>query len=372
MFPSRTENTPFGSWYLLSFSHVYQPSKFAAVEELDGFRRCLRALRRRAEHQRRQHTGTQDRFHRSSDITGAPDILEPGCPRFEFQVLCSNVPSIARRRTAAELRCSRITWSCSATNRCPFGGTASPGEQVAVTFDGSVERTSADGAGRWKVTLPSHAAGGPYTLTAAGDGSVWSATCWSARCAVASGTVEHGLHAFAGDHGQTGYRDGGRSGVAAVYGSESDRARPVGRRPYVVDDSQSGHRARFSAVAYYFGRDLRRKLGVPVGIIHTSWPGTQAEEWTTLAALKLIRNSHRSLLGGSGQRSSAGAIEIRSPSISISTNSRSCPSPDSRPRARRSLDRTVSTLRPDRMGIDGRKLDESRAPVRQRLRSTGR
>ncbi len=37
----------------------------------------------------------------------------------------------------------------------------------------------------------------------------------------------------------------------------------------------------FSAVAYFFGRELHRKLGVPVGLINSSWGGTMAEAWTS-------------------------------------------------------------------------------------------
>src|SRR5437868_3924362 len=41
----------------------------------------------------------------------------------------------------------------------------------------------------------------------------------------------------------------------------------------------------FSAVGYFFGRELHRQLNVPVGLIHTSWGGTPAESWTTAEAL---------------------------------------------------------------------------------------
>ncbi|HKQ40266.1 MAG TPA: sialate O-acetylesterase [Verrucomicrobiae bacterium] len=42
----------------------------------------------------------------------------------------------------------------------------------------------------------------------------------------------------------------------------------------------------FSAVAYYFARDLQKALNVPVGIIHTSWGGSPAEVWMSEDVLK--------------------------------------------------------------------------------------
>ncbi len=38
--------------------------------------------------------------------------------------------------------------------------------------------------------------------------------------------------------------------------------------------------ARFSAVGYFFGRDLQKALNVPVGLIQCAWGGTAAERWT--------------------------------------------------------------------------------------------
>ena len=43
--------------------------------------------------------------------------------------------------------------------------------------------------------------------------------------------------------------------------------------------------AKFSAVAYFFGRDLHRLNAVPMGLISTSWGGTPAEAWTSLSSL---------------------------------------------------------------------------------------
>lgn len=42
----------------------------------------------------------------------------------------------------------------------------------------------------------------------------------------------------------------------------------------------------FSATAYFFGRKIHRELGIPVGLINTSWGGTVAEAWTSAGSLK--------------------------------------------------------------------------------------
>ncbi len=42
----------------------------------------------------------------------------------------------------------------------------------------------------------------------------------------------------------------------------------------------------FSGVGYFFGRDLHRELGVPIGLINTSWGGTTAEAWTSIESIE--------------------------------------------------------------------------------------
>ena len=46
--------------------------------------------------------------------------------------------------------------------------------------------------------------------------------------------------------------------------------------------------AEFSAVAYFFAREINKKTGIPIGLIHTSWGGTIAEAWTSAATLKTM------------------------------------------------------------------------------------
>src|SRR5438034_1071271 len=53
-----------------------------------------------------------------------------------------------------------------------------------------------------------------------------------------------------------------------------------GRKPATVPS--------LPAVAYYVGREVQQALGVPVGLIHTSWGGTPAQAWTSKEALSAV------------------------------------------------------------------------------------
>src|SRR2546426_9210936 len=70
--------------------------------------------------------------------------------------------------SAAQLRLSTLVGDGMVLQRdasVPVWGWAAPGDDIAVSFDGHTYTTRADATGSWKVTVPPHAAGGPYQLT---------------------------------------------------------------------------------------------------------------------------------------------------------------------------------------------------------------
>src|SRR5690606_15087658 len=46
---------------------------------------------------------------------------------------------------------------------------------------------------------------------------------------------------------------------------------------------------QFSAVLYFMGRELRRELNVPVGLINSSWGGSRIEPWTPVEGFQQVR-----------------------------------------------------------------------------------
>jgi sialate O-acetylesterase len=163
----------------------------------------------------------------------------------------------------------------------PVWGTAEPGEEVTVEFEGQKKRAAAGQDGKWRIRLDSLPPGGPYEMTVAGKagsvavknilvGEVWlgsgqSNMEWSVKNS-ANPAEEIAAAAYPKIRLFTAPRRTADAPQADVEGSWKECS----------PETVSG----FSAVAYYFGRELHRALRVPVGLIHSSWGGTPAEVWT--------------------------------------------------------------------------------------------
>ncbi|HEX8335922.1 MAG TPA: sialate O-acetylesterase [Pyrinomonadaceae bacterium] len=164
-------------------------------------------------------------------------------------------------------------------------GWAEPGGRVTVSFRGERATAAADARGRWEVFVGPHKAGGPFELTVAARNTLTFRNVLVGEVWVCSGqsNMEWSL---------ANAQDGARE-AAADYPfihlftvEKKTSAEPLedveGR--WVVTTPKEA--ASFSAVGYFFGRELHKRLGVPVGLIHTSWGGTPAEAWTSRDTLK--------------------------------------------------------------------------------------
>ena len=169
----------------------------------------------------------------------------------------------------------------------PIWGTADDGEKVTVKFQGQEVSTTAKD-GKWQVKLAELKAGGPFPLMIEGKNKVEVADVLVGEVWVCSGqsNMEWTLNRAAEADVATPRSSDPELRLYTVPKAVSDepldtikRPESPGQRAWLASDPDSA--AKFSAVGYFFGRDLRKALGVPVGLIHTSWGGTNAESWTS-------------------------------------------------------------------------------------------
>lgn len=168
----------------------------------------------------------------------------------------------------------------------PVWGWGDEGETVTVQIQGQKARAVVKG-GRWMATLRNLSPGGPfelvvYTLTETIRftnvmvGEVWLCSGQSNMEWPLSRTENPGPAIESATNFNIRFITIPRTNLKA----------PTNNVPaqWVVCAPESV--SNFSAVAYYFGRELQRNLCVPVGLIHSSWGGTAAEQWTSEEALR--------------------------------------------------------------------------------------
>ena len=172
-------------------------------------------------------------------------------------------------------------------------GWAEPGGRVKVSLGKRAASATADADGNWQVTLRSLPAGGPYTLKVDGQETLVCSDVMAGEVWVCSGQSNMQMPVKVGEYG---VRDGDKEVMAADYPDIRLFTVPttISYTPENDTKSDGWHLCTpesvpsFSAVAYFFGRELHKQLGVPIGLIHSSWGGTVAEAWTSEAALNTM------------------------------------------------------------------------------------
>ncbi len=180
-------------------------------------------------------------------------------------------------------------------------GTAKPAEQLRVRFDGEKAMTKADRDGEWAVTLKAVKADGKeHVLTAKGKGSevkltdvvigeVWLASGQS-NMEYPVGKVSNAYPGVLNMKEELARAD--HPQLRLLHVPRASAAKPVSSFDAEWHRSNKRTVYNFSAVGYFYGRDLHKRLGVPVGIIEAAWGGTTAEAWTSLKAIKAHPSLH--------------------------------------------------------------------------------
>lgn len=168
----------------------------------------------------------------------------------------------------------------------PIWGKADAGEKVTVTWNGKSETADAGPDGKWIVKIKTKKGQGPADLTVAGKNILTVHNVLVGEVWVCSGQSNMQMSVKSSNNSD-----------AEIAAAKDPMLRLFTVPDKVADQPKDDVKGswtectpetvpNFSAVAYFFGRELRKTLSVPVGLIHTSWGGTPAESWTSDAALK--------------------------------------------------------------------------------------
>lgn len=160
-----------------------------------------------------------------------------------------------------------------------------PNQNVTVQLGTATRKVQANERGEWKAILPAHSAGGPYTLTVSGSsrvtyedilvGEVWLCSGQS-NMELGIGLAQNATQEIAAAN----YPNIRLLKIAKRWSAEPQNDIEGTWKVCTPSSVAEGGWDGFSAVAYYFGRQLYQKLNVPIGLIDATWGGTRIESWT--------------------------------------------------------------------------------------------
>ncbi len=178
----------------------------------------------------------------------------------------------------------------------PVWGTGEAGERVSVEFAGQIKNTATNSAGHWRVDLdPLDASAEGRALIVKGSqtpeplvlddvlvGEVWLCSGQSNMVH----TVSKSAYRWAGVLDEEAEIAAANYPLIRMFTGEAAKAyEPQARIGGVWQVCSPETVPAFSAIGYFFARDLQRELGVPVGILSLSYGASCAEAWVAREAL---------------------------------------------------------------------------------------
>ena len=168
----------------------------------------------------------------------------------------------------------------------PVWGRAVSGEKVTVAFGGQTVGATAGADGRWTVVLaPLAASAQGADLVVRGQNTVTVHDVVVGEVWLCSGQSNM---EWPVERAQDAAMEIAAAHYPLIRQIQIQQTVADTPRETVGGEWQAASPAtvgKFTAVGYFFARDLFQKLGVPIGIVHSSWGGTPVESWLSPAAL---------------------------------------------------------------------------------------
>ena len=170
-------------------------------------------------------------------------------------------------------------------------GWANKNERVTVTFLNQTKQTVTDKDGRWFIELPAQPEGGPYTMTLKGNNTITLKDILVGDVWVCGGQSNMGWKLAWSVNNHTEEIANANYPLIRLFQVKELLSYQV-KEDVITDQGwqlcSPSSVPQFSAVAYFFGRELYQKYKIPIGLISSNSGGTPAEAWMSAQALKKV------------------------------------------------------------------------------------
>ena len=192
----------------------------------------------------------------------------------------------------------------------PIWGIADPGEKITVQFAGQTRTTTAGKDGRFQVKLaPMEASNVNREMVVSGKNTIRIREVLVGDVWLCSGQSNMDFCVDAGLNKEKERLAAKYPEIRLFYVRRAHAFKPAFHTKSTWKYCENWHAAVFSAVGYFFGRELYRALGIPIGLIDASYGGTPIEPWFSrekYEATPAIREKLKLVQGGDkGNRGAA-------------------------------------------------------------------
>ncbi|QSW87077.1 hypothetical protein J0383_12300 [Flavobacterium endoglycinae] len=169
----------------------------------------------------------------------------------------------------------------------PIWGFADANESIEIHFNKQIKKTTADKNGKWTVNLAAEKAGGPFELVVIGKNKITIKNVLVGEVWICSGQSNMEFQVSKTMNAEKEIADANYSmirhfGIAQDLSGTPKEDLKQGK----WEEATKQNVGNFTAVGYYFARKLYSELKIPIGIINTSWGGTNVETWTSREAFQ--------------------------------------------------------------------------------------
>ena len=190
-------------------------------------------------------------------------------------------------------------------------GWSLPNDKITVRINGQSKKATADRGGQWHITLDPQSAGGPFDLIVQGRDSILFHDVYIGEVWICSGqsNMEFTLsdvHDAEAEIHAAEYPEIRQIKIPHnISTSPKDDILPA---PWEICSPESA--GNFTAVGYFFAREMMKRLHIPVGLINSSWGGTMSETWTSRGAFEKSPE-FKSMIAGMQEKDLEKTMQIR-------------------------------------------------------------